>query len=164
MLPLWRTGFFRHRFPNFPKLFHFFLGNIYNFDRSLPSLSEFFAMNCVKKWQLWGMPPLVTNQVKVYGRWYHNKPAVATEGSVESALEVVEVWGLGEDVGNLLLLLLPCHVAAALDAVIGEAAQEEPGLRWFAHFVVTSSGLCLVVLALGLAGSAGSGGEVGQAV
>ena len=131
------------------------------------------------------MPPLVTNQVKVYGRWYHNKPAVATEGSVESALEVVEVWGLGEDVGNhqllllvgnlllfllgedvgnLLLLLLPCHDAAALDAVIGEAAQEEPGLRWFAHFVVTSSGLYLVVLALGLAGSAGSGGEVGQGV
>ena len=129
--------------------------------------------------------PLVTNQVKVYGRWYYNKPAVATEGSVESALEVVEVWGLGEDVGNhqllllvgnlllfllgedvgnLLLLLLPCHVAAALDAVIGEAAQEEPGLRWFAHFLVTFSGLCLVVLALGLAGSAGSGGEVGQGV
>ena len=35
--------------------------------------------------------PLVTNQVKVFGRWYYNKPAVATEGSVESALEVVEV-------------------------------------------------------------------------
>ena len=68
------------------------------------SLSEFFAKkfslyvkHVLGKYELceemttMRYAPLVTNQVKVYGRWYYNKPAVATEGSVESALEVVEV-------------------------------------------------------------------------